>query len=291
MSYLNRLILLFIFASCGLSTMSWANLLIHPTAVNFQANERSQVVTLANTSDKTTTYQLQWKENVAQPMGGYRIMQDSEKTTFRLASSYIRFSPRQVTLAPGERQSVKLLLRRARSLQDGEYRSHLLFKALPPAVPQDAAPVTTPTMNLSMVLSFAIPVALRVGDYDAQVTVKQPQIQYDPIRNSGAVFLSLERRGIHSAFGDISAFWKPKGGAEYLLAKSASHSLWTELNQYRHKLVWATADFTPQDGELRIHYQGDQGVKLFSDIDYVNQTFDYKRSNITAPTAANSSFN
>ena len=286
MSYSNRLILLFIFASCGLPTISWANLLIHPNSINFQVNERSQVITLANTSDRMTTYQLQWKENIALPAGGYRVMQESEKTTFMLASPYIRFSPRQVTLGPRERQSVKLLLRRVRNLQDGEYRSHLLFKAMPSDVSESAEPIKNPTMNISMVLNFSIPVALRVGDYDAQVTVKQPEIQYDPIRNTGAVFLSLERRGIHSAFGDISAFWKPKGGTEYLLAKSANHSLWTELNQYRHRLSWAASDFTPQNGELRIHYQG---VKLFRDLDYVNQTFDYKQSNISVLPSANSS--
>jgi hypothetical protein len=185
-----------------------------------------------------------------------------------------------VTLRPGERQSVKLLLRRARNLEEGEYRSHLLFKALPTAARKDASPVNNPTMNISMVLNFAIPVSLRVGDYDAQVTVSDPEIQYDKEHNSGAVYISLARQGVHSTYGDISAYWTPKGGREFLLAKSAGHSLWSELNQYRHKLTWATKDFTPQDGILRIHYEG---IKLFREIDYVDQTFDYKQSNITAP--------
>jgi len=260
--------------------MSYANLLIHPTRVNFQSNERSQTLTLANTSDKTNTYQLQWKENVALLVGGYRAMEESEKANYPLASQYIRFSPRQVTLRAGERQSVKLLLRRARNLEDGEYRSHLLFKALPTAVAKDANSVSAPTMSIDMVINFAIPVSLRVGDYHATVLVDDAEIQYDAIKNSGAVFVSLQRQGIHSSYGDISAFCTPTGGKEILLAKSASHSLWTDLSQYKHKLSWASQNFKPTNGSLRIYYEG---IKQFKDIDYANATFDVKREQIKPP--------
>lgn len=265
-----------------LPQISWANLLIHPTRVNFQSNERSQILTLANTSNKTNTYQLQWKENVAMPDGGYREMEESEKNSYPLASQFIRFSPRQVTLRAGERQSVKLLLRRARNLEDGEYRSHLLFKALPAAPADDTGPVIAPTMNIDMVINFAIPVALRVGDYNAVVTVEDAEIQYDAINNAGAVFVTLQRRGSHSSYGDMSAFWTPIGGEEILLAKSASHSLWAEIDNYRHKLTWATENFKPTDGSLRIFYEG---IKQFKNIDYTNTTYDVKREQIKPPPA------
>lgn len=265
-----------------LPQISWANLLIHPTRINFQSNERSQILTLANTSSKTNTYQLQWKENIAIPGGGYREMQEHEKDRYYLASQFIRFSPRQVTLRAGERQSVKLLLRRARNLEDGEYRSHLLFKALPTAPANDTGPVIAPTMKIDMVINFAIPVALRVGDYNAVVTVEDAVIQYDATNNAGAVFVTLQRQGPHSSYGDMSAFWTPKGGEEILLAKSASHSLWAEIDEYQHKLTWATENFRSTDGSLRIFYEG---IKQFKDIDYTNTTFDVQREQIKPPPA------
>jgi P pilus assembly chaperone PapD len=90
MTRITPLFLLSILAICWVPQMSWANLLIHPTRVNFQSNERSQVLTLANTSNETATYQLQWKENVAIPEGGYRDMEESEKSSFQLASLLVR---------------------------------------------------------------------------------------------------------------------------------------------------------------------------------------------------------
>jgi len=272
----NPFILFFVTALFLVPQMSWGKLLIHPTRVNFSTDERSQFLTVANTSDEVSTYQLMWKENIALPDGGYREMEEAEKGQYPLASQFIRFSPRQVTLRPGERQTVKLLLRRARNLEQGEYRSHLMFKAIP-AANKDKKEANRPTMSINMVLNFAIPVSLRVGNYDVQVRASEPVIQFDKAQNSGYVYLTLERAGVHSSYGDMSAFWTPKGGEEILLAKSAGHSLWTEENKYRHKLAWAAKDFTPQDGVLRIYYEG---IKQFKDIDYINQSFPFKRSDI-----------
>ena len=54
----------------------------------------------------------------------------------------IIYAPRRVTLAPHEPQAIRIAARPPQGLPDGEYRVHMLFRAIPPATPvvQASAP-------------------------------------------------------------------------------------------------------------------------------------------------------
>ena len=45
----------------------------------------------------------------------------------------IVYAPRRVTLAPRQPQSIRIAARAPQGLPDGEYRVHMLFRAIPPA--------------------------------------------------------------------------------------------------------------------------------------------------------------
>ena len=47
----------------------------------------------------------------------------------------IVYAPRKVTLAPHEPQAIRIAARAPEGLPDGEYRVHMLFRAIPPATP------------------------------------------------------------------------------------------------------------------------------------------------------------
>ena len=59
------------------------------------------------------------------------------------AADLVRYSPRQVELAPGEVQTVRIQIRKPEGLKDGEYHSHLVFQGylrsspLPVQIPAD----------------------------------------------------------------------------------------------------------------------------------------------------------
>jgi len=256
-----------------LSTCVSANLLIYPVRVSFDEIERTQEVNLTNTSSKITTYRLQWLEKKPLRTGGYQAVTENEAQNMPIASSMLRFSPREVTLKPRERQLIKLRLRRPRDLVDGEYRSHLLFKAMPPKRAEDNSNQTG-TM-IDMVMSFAIPLTIQQGKYDSHVSLQAAIIEYKVSDGSRKVSLELLRTGMHSSSGDISAYWKPNNSAtEVLLAKRADYNFWAELSESHISLVSTEAKFSPSDGRLRIHYEGSRefrGNTYLDEIIYIKQ--------------------
>lgn len=252
-----------------------AQLLIYPVRVAFDDTERSAEVNLTNTSDKTRTYRLEWRENRALPERGYATLSEEEAKNFPIASSMIRFSPRQVTLKPGERQLIKLNLRRPRGLPEGEYRSHLLFKAI--ANNDEETEVAATGTKINIQLSFSIPVTVQQGAYDAQVMFEKANIVYKPSDGSRSVSLDLVRKGLHSASGDLSAYWTPNGGKEFLLAKIADYNLWSELNEAQAPMISTSEEFTPADGQLRILYEG---VRDFKGNTYLDEVIRVNRGQI-----------
>ena len=256
---------------------AWANLLINPTRVQFNPTTRTADVTLINTSKVTTTYRLEWAEKKAKPGGGYIDLSPSAAASFPIASSMLRFSPKQVTLKPGERQSVKLAIRRPQGLAAGEYRSHLSFKALPPKTAEEGFLPKAASTTVNIVLHFAIPVVIQQGNLDYSLAVNNAQIAYNPAKKDGSVELSLSRSGMHSVIGHISAYWTPNGGQERLIAKQGDYNFWPELGTTTTNLAWVGADFAAGDGKLRVVYEG---TKDFRDKVFFEKTFAISRSSI-----------
>ena len=180
-----------------------------------------------------------------------------------------------MTLKPGERQLIKLNLRRPRGLPEGEYRSHLLFKAI--ANNDEETEVAATGTKINIQLSFSIPVTVQQGAYDAQVMFEKANIVYKPSDGSRSVSLDLVRKGLHSASGDLSAYWTPNGGKEFLLAKIADYNLWSELNEAQAPMISTSEEFTPADGQLRILYEG---VRDFKGNTYLDEVIRVNRGQI-----------
>jgi fimbrial chaperone protein len=230
-------------------------------------------VTLINTSKFTTTYRLEWAEKKAKVGGGYHDLTPAEAASFPIASSMLRFSPKQVTLKAGERQTVKMAIRRPQNLATGEYRSHLQFKALPPKTAEEGLNLNASATSIHMVVSFAIPVVIQQGVLDYQITMNTAHINYNPTTKDGSVAVNIARTGVHSVIGHINAYWTPNGGKERLIAKAGDYNLWPELSATTATLTWVGADFAVTDGKLRIVYEG---AKNFRGKTFFDKTISVK---------------
>lgn len=263
-------------ASVLLFNPAYANLLISPTKTTFLEKDRTKEITLINDGTETQTYRISWVERRVIDTGDVRALTEQELKTYPIASKYIRFSPRQVTLRPQERQTIKLVLRRPQTMAEGDYRSYLMLQALPnekqmPEATQDAG------IQLHMLMSYALPVLVRQGAAQADVTMGSAILSYNTATKKGGVSVDLSRSGRSSTVGNLVAYWTPVSGQERVIARINDLSLYPEVTKRSLNLAWVDADFSPSNGTLRVAYEG---IKEYKDKVFVERSFTFSSSQI-----------
>src|SRR4051812_14773746 len=105
---------------------SAGGLMVIPSRVDLNEKNTSQEVRLINKGNEVTTYRISFQHLRMNKNGSYEEITSAGKENF--ADDVVRFSPKQVTLKPGEVQTIRLMFKKPADLADGEYRSHLLMK-------------------------------------------------------------------------------------------------------------------------------------------------------------------
>mgnify|MGYP001386822519 CR=1 FL=1 len=170
-------------------------LAVAPAFLAFSDRTRQGEVYLHNTGPKSATYRISFQHYRMDEDGRLREVENLEAS----AAALLRFSPRQVTLAPGERQVVRLQLRRPEQLPEGEYRVHLLFRAVPSA-PSDSAPVPTKPqalrVSLTAIPGISVPIEVVHGDLEADFALEDVHLQETPTPRLEATLVQKGRVGL-----------------------------------------------------------------------------------------------
>ncbi|MBA2467090.1 MAG: molecular chaperone [Sphingomonas sp.] len=179
------------------------DLLVAPTRLVLDGRRGTEVI-LNNIGDETATYRISIEFRRMTADG--RLVDVTEPTAEdKLAQDMIVYAPRRVTLAPHQPQSIRIAARAPQGLPDGEYRVHLLFRAIPPAVPVVAAKDLAPSSGLRLALTpiygVTIPVIVRLGNLKAQAGIAN--VRLDQLDGKPAVALDLSRSGDRSTFGEV----------------------------------------------------------------------------------------
>lgn len=228
-----------------------ASLMITPLRASFFDNKRSDEIILVNNSEEVNSYRLEWVEQMALPQGGYRPLTAAEAASFPSASKFLRYSPRQVTLKPGESQTIKLVLRKPNNLPAGEYRSHLRFRAIPKTLTPEAG------INVYAIMSYAIPVIVKQGPKQAQVSLEQ--VSMATLNGKPQLKLTLNRAGTSSVIGNVQVFYKASGSNNQLeIAKYNDFSIYPEVKQSQLTLINTGEMPTSLNGILKLVYSGTQ---------------------------------
>ncbi len=236
---------------CLWGNYAHANLLISPTRVAFDERARSATVYLVNTGNTTKSYRLDWIEQQTDINGQYSEISPQQVSRFPKASPYVRLAPRQVKLKAGERQAIKLMVRRPKNFAEGEYRSHLKFTALPSQTAKDTDAIG---IKLNLLMSYSIPVLIREGEGAVSANIKD--VKFIPKGNQKLdIALQLQRQGKYSLAGNITAYYQPPGGKERVVGRLNSVQIYTEQTQRNVQFEWL--DFQQESGgKLKIVYQG-----------------------------------
>jgi len=208
--------------SALLAPLALADLMLFPTRVEMEKNQRATQVELVNRGQATESYRIS-VVNRRMTVTGQIVAADNAEPDERFASDMLRYSPRQVTLKAGESQTVRISLRKPAGLANGEYRSHLQFDRLPDVegsanIEQTDKPASGDfAIRLTALVGASIPVIVRHGDTSASVTLDTLVLEAaakveGQADNPPLLAFHMNRSGNRSVYGNLSATYTPAGG-------------------------------------------------------------------------------
>lgn len=203
---------------------------VAPVRVEFDDRTRSAQVTLVNAGDTTGTLRLSLI-NQRMTESGELQQVDQARPGELFADKLIRFSPRQVTLAPGQSQVVRLAVRKPAELAPGEYRSHLLFAEEPQTGTlgdKDKPADNGLRIQVKALLGISIPVIIRHKTTPPKVSINSARLIKPSARESvPRLDLLLLRTGNASAYGELRAEYVPEKGERKLIGQINGLAIYT----------------------------------------------------------------
>jgi hypothetical protein len=224
------------------------DLLVAPTRVVLNGRRGTEVI-LNNIGDDVATYRVTAELRRMMPDGKLVDVtdpNDKEKT----AQEMILFAPRKVTLPPNQPQAIRLSARAPEGLPDGEYRIHMLFRAIPAPEPV-AAPkkVNGVAFQLRPIYGVTIPVIVRLGNLEAKAALSNVRKVTD--NGKPAIALDISRSGDRSTFGEVRVF---KAGIADPIAIVAGIAVYTEVGQRSVIIPIEPAKAASATGQVTVKY-------------------------------------
>ncbi|WP_394700097.1 molecular chaperone [uncultured Parasphingorhabdus sp.] len=179
------------------------DLLVAPTRVVLDGQRGTEVI-LNNIGSETATYRISLELRRMNAEGRLEDVSDEQVNEMEAAAkAMIRYAPRRVTLPPNQPQAIRLGVRAPDGLADGEYRVHLLFRAIPKArsVTEQAVSEGGMTIALTPIYGVTIPIIVRYGNLQATAAIANGRMVENSDGQSFA--FDLSRTGDRSTYGEI----------------------------------------------------------------------------------------
>ena len=201
------------------------DLLVAPTRIILDGRKGTEIV-LNNIGDEPATYRISVEFRRMTPDGN---LEDVTAPTpqDQAAADMIIYAPRRVTLPPNEPQSIRIAARPPQGLPDGEYRVHLLFRAVPPSNPVAVTPADQPKglqFQLTPIYGVTIPVIVRLGNLQATAGISN--VALNKSDGKSTIDLDLTRSGSRSTFGEVRVL---KAGVKDPIAIQKGVAVYTEI--------------------------------------------------------------
>jgi len=245
------------------------DLVVSPTRVVLEGRTRSAQLGLVNKGSETATYRITVINMRMSPDGSMTEIAEPEQGQ-AFADRLFRYSPRQVTLEPGASQAIRLLLRVPKDLPDGEYRSHMMMRAVPKDIGQSVEKPAgnAASVQLIPVFGIAVPIIVRHGKVDYEMTVSDLKfIHADQKDQLNKIRFNLNRTGNRSSYGDLTAT-VTAGGKEYVLSQIMRLAVYTPNPSRTVEMVLRVPEGVKLSGNtLKVAYKStpEEGGKVLAE--------------------------
>jgi hypothetical protein len=224
-----------------LAAPAMADLMVYPTRIVFDKNQRAAQLELINNGQETATYRISIVNRRMSEIGEFSPA-DAPLAGELFAADLLRYSPRQVVLAPGVGQTIRISLRKPADLPVGEYRSHLQFDRVAQA--GGATSIDTAStkpgevgVQLKALVGVSIPLIVRHGETTADLALTGLQLLKPAAPGQPPLLAAvLNRNGNRSVYGDLGATFAPRGGTAQEVGKAGGVAVYTPNPLRRVKL-------------------------------------------------------
>lgn len=196
------------------SSLAHSQVSVAPTFVYIDSQQPFGTVLVVNGSDKPQEVSIESKFGYpASDSLGRRFIQydDTTRATTYSLSPWLRAFPKKFILAPGQKQTVRLMIRPPRDLEDGIYWTRLATTSTdqtPPLADADQAI----SARVRFVFRQVVPVIFSKGDLSTSLALEDTRVIVDDARvniladlerDGDAPFLGSTRLRVYDEHGDL----------------------------------------------------------------------------------------
>lgn len=265
-------------AALAAAPAALADLMLYPTRVVIEKNQRAAQVEIVNRGNRPETYRIGIVDRRMTETGAI-VAAGQALPDERFAGELLRHSPRQVTLQPGVAQTVRISVRKPAGLEAGEYRSHLQFDRVPDAA--GASDLETALkaeqgqigVVVQALIGASIPVIVRHGDTTVNATLAELAVEPAAAQDKPPLLAFVIRReGTRSVYGDLVAEFTPAGGRPVEVAKVSGVAVYVPNPLRRARLALKPPEGTALEGgtlSLRYSERPEAGGRVIAQAELV----------------------
>jgi hypothetical protein len=246
------------------------DLLLFPKRLVFEGRNRVEQITLVNSGKDSATYNISFVQYRMTETGDFETITEPDFGQ-RFATPFLRFFPRKVDLAPGESQNIKIQVINSEKMEDGEYRSHLYFRAennnKPLGRENSAIDTSAISVQLEAVFGIAIATIIRKGKSTANVSISDVEYNKDSDSNSLLSF-SFNRTGNMSTYGDITINYISRENKSFEVGLARGVAVYTPGNVRKVKmLLQKPPDVDFNGGIFKVVYTQNEGKTVLAEAE------------------------
>ena len=252
------------------TTSAQGDLLIYPKRIVFDGGTRVKQLILSNIGKDTAIYNVSFLQYRMNENGGFKAITTPDVGQY-FATPYLRVFPRKVTLAPNESQIVKVQLTKSTKLKEGEYRSHLYFRAKknnnPLGKKEKVVDSTSISVKLEAVFGISIATIIKKGTSNTITTISNLFYEKDQELNHFINF-NLNRTGNMSTYGDIHINYVSLDNTIVEVAKVKGVAVYTPGKVRKIKIQLKTPKgITFTGGKFKVAYTANESKEILADAE------------------------
>jgi P pilus assembly chaperone PapD len=241
------------------------DLLVAPTRVILDGRRGTEVI-LNNVGAEETTYRISLELKRMNAEGKLEdVTPETATEAEKTALTMIRYAPRRVTLPPNQPQSIRIGMNPVEGIADGEYRVHMLFRAIPKTTAvTDTDTATGLKIQLTPLYGITIPVIIRKGKLEATASLANARLTRD--EDGPVLELDANRSGSRSVYGEFRVS-KPGQAKPIIVQKGLA--IYPELKARKIALPLSDEEAAAiRGGEVIIayHESAENGGGLISEL-------------------------